>query len=81
MYQKMNYINHCIEDELTVKEAEHIAEFIDEQVHLLQYKVDHCRRLLEGAESDVVVLKSTWLTDERKIIMKKRYLKSLNFND
>ena len=30
--------------ELSVRQQEDIAEKIDEEVHLLQYKLDHCRR-------------------------------------
>ncbi len=29
---------------LSVREAENIAESIDERIHALQYKLDHCRR-------------------------------------
>lgn len=31
-------------EDLTVRQTEDIAEAIDEQVHMLQYKLDHCRR-------------------------------------
>lgn len=30
--------------DVSVREAEQVAEFIDEKVHSLQYQVDHCRR-------------------------------------
>ncbi len=33
-----------------VSEAEAVAESIDEEIHTLQYKLDHCRRLLQGSE-------------------------------
>jgi len=54
--------------ELTVRQTEDIAEHIDEQVHLLQYKLDHCRRLLEGSETDQYTAQkgSAWVTEERK---------------
>jgi hypothetical protein len=32
------------EDSLSQKESEQIAEEIDEAIHVLQYKLDHCRR-------------------------------------
>jgi hypothetical protein len=40
--------------ELTTRQTEDIAERIDEEIHLLQYKLDHCRRLLQGSESDTL---------------------------
>lgn len=54
--------------ELTVRQTEDIAEHIDEQVHMLQYKLDHCRRLLEGSETDQYNThkSSAWVTEERK---------------
>lgn len=33
-------------EELTVRQQEDIAEQIDEEVHLFQYKLDHCRRFV-----------------------------------
>lgn len=36
--------NILLEEDVSTKDAEQIAEFIDERVHALQYKVDHCRR-------------------------------------
>jgi len=33
--------------ELVVSEAEAVAESIDEEIHSLQYKLDHCRRSAE----------------------------------
>lgn len=35
------------------REQEEIAELIDEGVHKLQYLLDHSRRLVEGAESEI----------------------------
>ena len=32
--------------ELTVRQEENIAEHIDEEVHMLQYKLDHVRRYI-----------------------------------
>lgn len=40
---------------LSVFEELKTAEEIDEAIHCLHYKVDHCRRLLEGAESEHAV--------------------------
>jgi phage shock protein A len=34
------------------KDSEQIAEEIDEAIHSLQYKLDHCKRLLQGSETD-----------------------------
>ena len=31
------------------EEEEHLSEAIDEELHRLMYKLDHTRRLLEGA--------------------------------
>ena len=41
------------DDQLSQRDTEQIAEEIDEAIHLLQYKLDHCRRLLEGSEIEV----------------------------
>jgi len=59
--------------DLTVRQTEDIAEHIDEQVHMLQYKLDHCRRLLEGSETDQfnTLSSSTWVTEERKVNIRK----------
>ena len=32
---------------MTTAEAEAAAESIDEEIHRVQYKLDHCRRLLQ----------------------------------
>ena len=37
----------------TRAEVEQLAEEIDERTHSLQYKLDHCRRLLQGSEVEV----------------------------
>ena len=58
---------------LSDKDSEAIAEEIDEAIHGLQYKVDHCRRLLQGSESNIAFQKSrSWLDDEKKLNIKKR---------
>jgi hypothetical protein len=41
MQQKSIYLEN---EKLSIQEAENIAEEIDEATHLLQYKIDHCRR-------------------------------------
>jgi len=72
--------------ELSVRQAEDIAEKIDEEVHMLQYKLDHVRRLLQGSESDVLThhtfadgtqspATSHWVTEDRKLSMKKKLRK------
>ncbi|KAJ1433638.1 hypothetical protein B484DRAFT_447182 [Ochromonadaceae sp. CCMP2298] len=65
--------------ELTTRQTEDIAERIDEEIHTLQYKLDHCRRLLQGSEADTAnahfTTGSKWVTEERKIFMKKRLVK------
>eukprot|EP01034_Spumella_vulgaris_P025457 gene25457-31921_t len=38
--------------QMSVRESEEAAEKIDEEIHRLQYKLDHCRRLLQGSEID-----------------------------
>jgi zinc transporter ZupT len=64
------------EEGLSVKKKETIAEFIDEQVHAVQYKLDHCRRLLQGSEVELLQNSEqnsnhinnalSWVTDEKK---------------
>jgi zinc transporter ZupT len=65
MEEKSNTLSR---DELTVRQTEEIAEYIDENIHMLQYKLDHCRRLLEGSESHISdgMEKSRWVTEDRK---------------
>jgi hypothetical protein len=41
MQEKSIYLEN---EKLSIQEAENIAEEIDEATHLLQYKIDHCRR-------------------------------------
>ena len=62
------------DESLTDAETEAIAEEIDETIHLMQYKIDHCRRLLQGSESNIVSKgkKNSWLNDEKKMNIKKR---------
>lgn len=65
--------------EMSVTDSECIAEEIDESIHQLQYKVDHCKRLIQGSEAsnddgNSTTLKNTWLTDDKKIAMNKRLL-------
>uniref|UniRef100_A0A7S3M8C8 Uncharacterized protein n=2 Tax=Spumella elongata TaxID=89044 RepID=A0A7S3M8C8_9STRA len=72
-------------DELTVPQEEAIAEKIDEEVHSLMYKLDHVRRLLQGSESEHFTSPpatnqkrrqtSNWVTEERKLGMKKKLSK------
>lgn len=59
--------------EITLITAELLAEEIDESVHQLQYKLDHCRRLLQGSESgkdDKIDFRKTWLTEDKKLAIK-----------
>eukprot|EP01038_Epipyxis_sp_PR26KG_P007894 gene7894-10713_t len=68
-----------LEKRLSVKQTEQIAEEIDSEIHNLQYKLDHCRRLLQGSEAETFegdnpLLTSAWITEDRKIDMKKRLL-------
>jgi len=66
---------------ISTRECEHIAEFMDEKVHVLQYKLDHTRRLLQGTETTsenntssnnltalhtVGQQQSAWFNEERK---------------
>lgn len=44
--------NHVILAMKTVNEAQ-LAEEIDMETHNLQYKLDHCRRLLQGSEAEL----------------------------
>lgn len=68
-----------MDEGISPKDSEAIAEEIDESIHGLQYKVDHCRRLLQGSESNIASQKNkSWLSDERKINIKKR-LTSLRY--
>jgi zinc transporter ZupT len=52
----LRYVRH--------EEAEELAEIIDEEIHKLQYKLDHCRRLLQGSECGVFHGPS-WLNSEK----------------
>jgi zinc transporter ZupT len=51
---------------------EMVAEAVDEALHLVQYKLDHCRRLLHGSEyhcpNDPAFseYRRSWLTEEKK---------------
>ena len=74
------------EEQLTQRATEEIAEQIDEAIHSLQYKLDHCRRLLEGSEIEVVrdgdgpggpgtymtIVRNNWVSDTRKLQIKGR---------
>lgn len=55
-----------IDREMTVIEAELLAEQVDESIHMLQYKLDHCRRLLQGSEVGKEEKKTSWLTNDKK---------------
>lgn len=59
---------------MSIRESEALAEEIDEAIHGLQYKIDHCRRLLQGSEVETTnqVNAKSWVTDEKKLAMKKR---------
>ena len=74
------------EEHMTQRVTEDIAEQIDEAIHSLQYKLDHCRRLLEGSEIEVVrdgdgpggpgtfmtIVRNNWVSDTRKLQIKGR---------
>lgn len=51
---------------------EKVAEAVDEALHQVQYKLDHCRRLLHGSEyqcpsdPEFSEYRRSWLTDEKK---------------
>lgn len=70
---------------MTVPQEEAIAEKIDEEVHSLMYKLDHVRRLLQGSESEHFTTPppnsqkrrqtSNWVTEDRKLVMKKKLAK------
>lgn len=74
--------NRLLEEQnLSIREIEDIAEKIDEEIHNLQYRLDHTRRLVEGSEahspthsggSPMKSKSNTWVTEERKIAMKQR---------
>lgn len=56
------------------RDAELISEDIDEQTHSLQYKLDHTRRLLQGAEANLAGVEETEnsLSEEKIIALKHR---------
>mmetsp|Transcript_16579 Transcript_16579/g.17320 ORF Transcript_16579/g.17320 Transcript_16579/m.17320 type:complete len:474 (+) Transcript_16579:21-1442(+) len=65
--------SQLMDREMSLIEAELLAEQMDEAVHQLQYKLDHCRRLLQGSESgkdDKVDFRKTWLTEDKKLAIK-----------
>lgn len=74
LIQKMEKTSHqLMNSEMTLINAELLAEEIDESVHTLQYKLDHCRRLLQGSEcgkDDKVDFRKTWLTEDKKLAIK-----------
>ena len=55
---------------MTTAEAEAAAENIDEEIHRVQYKLDHCRRLLQGSETGLVNFKT--LSEDEKATMHSR---------
>lgn len=69
---------------IPLKDSEQIAEEIDEAIHSLQYKLDHCKRLLQGSETDAelsiqgttivntVLFDNGWSTDAKRIQLKGR---------
>jgi len=66
---------NLLEDQtMSLRESEILAEEIDEAIHGLQYKIDHCRRLLQGSEVETSsqVNAKSWVTEEKKLAMKKR---------
>lgn len=65
--------SQLMDREMSLIEAELLAEQMDESVHQLQYKLDHCRRLLQGSESgrdDKIDFRKTWLTEDKKLAIK-----------
>lgn len=58
----------------TRAEAEQLAEEIDERTHNLQYKLDHCRRLLQGSEVEVagVAIGHNKVSEEKKMAIQRR---------
>jgi zinc transporter ZupT len=79
VYEMEQNSNQLIDREMTVIEAELLAEQVDESIHKLQYKLDHCRRLLQGSESSTTAttagntnsMISHWLTDNKKQLIVK----------
>ena len=50
-----NKSNQLLEDaNLSQRDSENIAEKIDEEIHSLQYQLDHCRRLVQGSETEIL---------------------------
>jgi hypothetical protein len=62
-----NLLCHCTQrgHELTVRQEEDIAEKIDEEVHMLQYKLDHVRRLDSAGKGREVCW---WLRDRHCLL-------------
>jgi zinc transporter ZupT len=48
---------------LSQKDVETVAEEIDEAVHTLHYKLDHCKRLLQGSEIEIHMTATTGAKD------------------
>lgn len=64
-----------VEDEVktATRSSEELAESIDREVHILQYKLDHCRRLLQGSFSDTTgshIILEKW--NSSRLELKKR---------
>jgi hypothetical protein len=60
-----NSIN-VLDASLSVAETEKIAEKCDEEIHKLQYLLDHCRRLLEGSELELKGKVKPQMSEEEK---------------
>jgi hypothetical protein len=59
---------------MTINDTEAAAEQIDEEIHRVQYKLDHCRRLLQGSETGLGTY--VIVSEDQKVEMHGR-LKSL----
>jgi zinc transporter ZupT len=49
----INVVDQSGDVNVATRLSEELAENIDKECHILQYKLDHCRRLLQGSFSDL----------------------------
>jgi len=69
-----NQANCLVDNDGNSIELDAMAEQIDEDIHKLQYKLDHCRRLIQGSEAQIPgdSPRAPRMTEEKKIELLKR---------
>jgi len=71
--QKSRFLHSYLHQSIPQIEAEKYADQVDEEIHKLQYSIDHCRRLIQGCESNIEgVVPRLWITHRGINSVKKR---------